>query len=186
VSSALNLHLATVADVPVITQLIELSVRSLQAQDYSLTQMEGALGTVFGVDSQLIADRTYFVAKAAARDGELIAGCGGWSKRRTLFGSDKGFGREDDLLDPVREYAKIRAFFVHPEWARRGIGSLILAACEQAALASGFSGFELGATLTGERLYGARGYKAVERIDVPLVNGASLPIIRMSKVHEIA
>jgi GNAT superfamily N-acetyltransferase len=115
-------------------------------------------------------------------DGEKkIVGCGGWSKRKTLFGSDHGSGREDTLLDPLRDNAKIRAFFVHPEWARRGIGSQILDACETAASEAGFHGFELGATITGERLYRARGYQPIERIEVPLTNGASLPVIRMSK-----
>lgn len=102
-------------------------------------------------------------------------------KRRTLFGSDHRAGREDDLLDPDCDNARIRAFFVHPEWARRGIGSMILHACEGAAIEAGFSSFELGATITGERLYGARGYEAIERIEVPLINGASLPVIRMAK-----
>jgi GNAT superfamily N-acetyltransferase len=134
------------------------------------------LGTVFGVDSQLIADGTYFVVEA----GSIVA-CGGWSKRKTLFGSDRVPGREDDLLDPRLDAAKIRAFFVHPNWARRGIGTRLLEACETAATEAGFRRFELGATLTGEPLYAARGYVPQERVEVPLANGASLPIIRMSK-----
>jgi GNAT superfamily N-acetyltransferase len=162
--------------------LIDLSVRALQADDYSPAQIEGALGTVFGVDSQLIADGTYFVLEARVAGGEKkIVGCGGWSKRKTLFGSDRGSGREDSLLDPRADNAKIRAFFVHPDWARRGIGSKILEACESAARTSGFKGFELGATITGERLYRARGYQVIDRIEAPLANGASLPVIRMWK-----
>jgi len=169
-------------DIPALRALIDLSVRSLQAQDYSPAQIEGALGTAFGVDSQLIADGTYFVLEAIGNGGKkMIAGCGGWSKRKTLFGSDHGSGREDSLLDPLRDYAKIRAFFVHPDMARRGIGSKILETCENAARKAGFHGFELGATITGERLYRVRGYEEIERIEVPLSNGASLPIIRMSK-----
>jgi GNAT superfamily N-acetyltransferase len=177
-----HLRLAIPSDTPDLTALIDLSVRSLQADDYSSAQIEGALGTVFGVDSQLIADGTYFVLEAKCDDGKKkIVGCGGWSKRKTLFGSDHGSGREDTLLDPLRDNAKIRAFFVHPDWARRGIGSQILDACENAAGDAGFRGFELAATITGERLYRARGYQAIERIEVPLANGASLPIVRMSK-----
>jgi GNAT superfamily N-acetyltransferase len=158
--------------------LIELSVRVLQAPDYSAEQMDGALGTVFGVDSQLIADGTYFVVET---ESGILAGCGGWSKRKTLFGSDQAAVREDKLLDPAVDAAKIRAFFVHPDWARRGVGSRILGACEQAAIAAGFQRFELGATLAGERLYRARGYSAVDQIDVPLPNGASMRVIRMTK-----
>ena len=174
----MTLRPARESDIPALATLIEVSVRALQAPDYSPEQREGALGTVFGVDSQLISDGTYFVVEAGS--GEL-AGCGGWSKRKTLFGGDKASVREDNLLDPRTDAAKIRAFFVHPDWARQGIGTRILDACERAALEAGFRRFELGATLTGERLYQVRGYAPVERIDVPLLNGASLPIIRMAK-----
>ena len=173
----LTLRAASDADITALEALIRLSVRILQAGDYSPEQREGALQNVFGVDRQLIADRTYFVVEA----GGALAGCGGWSRRRTLFGSDRRAGREDSLLDPARENARIRAFFVHPDWARRGVGTLLLEACEKAAIEAGFRGFELGATLTGERLYRVRGYRAVERVEVPLANGASLPMIRMEK-----
>jgi len=132
---------------------------------------------VYGVDTQLIADETYFVAEG---DG-VIAGCGGWSKRKTLFGGDHWTNREDSLLDPQLDAAKIRAFFVHPDWARRGIGSMILEACESAAKAAGFRRFEMGATLSGVPLYKARGYMELEPLAVPLANGESLPIIRMGK-----
>jgi N-acetylglutamate synthase-like GNAT family acetyltransferase len=177
-----HIRRAIPADVRAIEALIGLSVRALQTQDYSQAQIEGALGTVFGVDSALIADGTYFVLEAVFDGGEAaIVGCGGWSKRKTLFGADRASHREDGLLDPLRDSAKIRAFFVHPDWARRGIGSKILWACESAAIEAGFRSFELGATLTGERLFRAMGYAATERIEVPLANGASLPIIRMSK-----
>jgi GNAT superfamily N-acetyltransferase len=174
-----NLRRALPEDIPALKVLIALSVRSLQAGDYSPAQIEGALGTIFGVDTQLIADGTYFVIEAGG--GDSIVGCGGWSKRKTLFGSDQRSGREDTLLDSGCDNAKIRAFFVHPDWARRGIGSEILDACESAAMEAGFKGFELGATVTGERLYRARGYEAIERIEVRLANGLALPIIRMSK-----
>lgn len=182
-----HLRVATPADVPVLRKLIAASVRGLQAQDYSREQLEAALETVYGVDSQLIEDRTYFAVEALsskqsrASADALIVGCGGWSKRRTLFGGDVWSGREDTLLDPHREAAKIRAFFVHPEWARHGIGSVILDACESAAKASGFGQLEMGATLTGVPFYRARNYVEVESIQVPLKDGLSLPIIRMAK-----
>ena len=125
----------------------------------------------------MIADATYFVAEM---DGTIVA-CGGWSKRKTLFGADHCAGREDALLDPATDAAKIRAFFVHPDWARRGIGTRVLETCESAAGAAGFRRFEMGATLTGVALYKARGYREVERIGVPLGNGEILPIVRMEK-----
>ncbi len=178
---SLHLRIAVPADSASIAELIGRSVRELQKHDYSPAQIEGALGSVFGVDTQLIADGTYFVLEAANGANTMMVGCGGWSKRRTLFGADGRTGREDGLLDPRRDAAKIRAFFVHPEWARRGIGSRILDACENAAAEAGFRCFELGATVTGERLYAVKGYRMIERIEVPLVNGASLPIIRMGK-----
>jgi GNAT superfamily N-acetyltransferase len=168
---------ATHADVPLLTALIAASVRGLQGHDYSASQRESALASVYGVDTQLIADGTYFVAEV----GTAAVACGGWSKRKTLFGADHCAGREDALLDPAVDSAKIRAFFVHPDWARRGIGTQILEASESAAIAVGFRRFEMGATLTGVPLYQARGYSAVENIEVPLANGEALQIIRMEK-----
>lgn len=173
----LKLRTAVPADVPAMTTLIEASVRGLQAPDYTERQREAALASVYGVDTQLIADQTYFVAEV---DGTMVA-CGGWSKRKTLFGADHCAGREDTNLDPARDAAKIRAFFVHPDWARRGIGIRLLEACESAAMAAGFKKFEMGATLTGVALYKARGYQEVEEIAVPLGSGESLAIIRMEK-----
>jgi GNAT superfamily N-acetyltransferase len=108
-------------------------------------------------------------------------GCGGWSRRKTLFGGDQAAGREPELLEPVTSAAKIRAFFVHPDWVRRGIGTMLLEHCEKAAEAEGFRRFEMGATLTGVPLYRIRGYRELERVEVPLWNGAMLPIVRMSK-----
>jgi GNAT superfamily N-acetyltransferase len=186
------LRLAVPEDVPVLRELIDASVRGLQTQDYTPAQIEGALQTVFGVDSQLIADGTYFVAEAEAhaidRTGpkdppfeRIIVGCGGWSKRKTLYGADHWTGREEELLDPLRDAAKIRAFFIHPDWARRGVGSMILEACENAARSAGFTRYEMGATLTGAKLFGARGYVAVKPISIPLVNGESLAVIHMEK-----
>jgi len=175
---------AVAADIPVLRELIEASVRGLQARDYTPTQLESALKTVYGVDSQLIADGTYFVAEAEEVNVDrepFIAGCGGWSKRKTLYGGDRWTGREDELLDPLCDAAKIRAFFVHPAWARRGIGSKILESCESAARAAGFTRFEMGATLTGVPMYRARGYVELEHLEVPLTNGEALPIVRMAK-----
>jgi N-acetylglutamate synthase-like GNAT family acetyltransferase len=167
-------------DIPALAALIEASVRELQAGDYTTAQREGALSSVYGVDSQLIADGTYFVVESV--DGEpAMAGCGGWSKRRTLYGGDRFAAREDSLLDPRSDPARIRAFFVHPRWARRGIGGMILDACESAAVAAGFTRLEMGATLTGVPFYRAKGYEAIEELTVPLSNGESLPIVRMGK-----
>lgn len=177
----LSLRLATEQDVPALHALIEASVRGLQRNDYTPEQIDGALGTVLGLDTQLVADRTYFIAEARAACARILAGCGGWSKRKTLFGSDRAPVREPELLDPAVDAAKIRAFFIHPDFARRGIGSKILEACEGAARAAGFSRFEMGATLTGVPLYLARGYQVVERIEVPLRNGHALPVVRMVK-----
>jgi GNAT superfamily N-acetyltransferase len=185
----IRIRQAVAADIPILRELIEASVRGLQAQDYTPTQLESALKTVYGVDSQLIADGTYFVAEAEVREAQLrtvkregvIVGCGGWSKRKTLYGGDRWTGREDELLDPLRDAAKIRAFFIHPAWARRGIGSRILETCEAAARATGFTRFEMGATLTGVPMYRARGYVELEHLEVPLANGESLPIVRMAK-----
>ena len=173
----INIRKAVPADVPRLRDIIDASVRGLQANDYSPAQLEGALRSVYGVDSQLIADGTYFTAEIE----DQIVACGGWSKRKTLYGGDQYAGREDSLLDPTRDAAKIRAFFVHPAWARRGIGSMILEACEGAATAAGFTRLEMGATLSGVAFYRAKGYGAVENQAVPLGNGEVLPIVRMEK-----
>jgi GNAT superfamily N-acetyltransferase len=180
-STCVQLRLATNADIAELHKLIEASVRGLMTQGYSLRQLEGALGTYLGVDTQLIADQTYFVAEAEIGAAKIAVGCGGWSKRKTLFGADHRPGREDGLLDPKVDAAKIRAFFIHPDWARQGIGSRILAACEEAATAAGFRQFEMGATLTGIPLYEARGYRALDRIAIALANGESLTVVRMAK-----
>jgi len=173
-----TLRLASDADVPALAALIPLSVRTLQAAHYSPAQMDAALGPVFGVDRQLIRDGTYFVAIAA--DGTLV-GAGGWSQRQSLFGGDAARAGEDALLDPRREAARVRAFFVHPDWARRGIGGAILAACEAALAAAGFRRAELVATLAGEPLYARGGYGAVRRYAIDLPGGLTLPVVAMAK-----
>lgn len=132
---------------------------------------------VMGLDTQLIADGTYFVLE---RDG-AIAGCGGWSRRATLFGGNHTAGRDARLLDPATEAARIRAMYTAPAFVRQGVGRRILALCEAAARAEGFTRAELGATAGGEPLYRACGYVAIERLEVPTPNGVTVPIIRMRK-----
>jgi len=177
----IQIRQAVPADIPVLQELIRVSVLELQANDYSAEQLELALQHVFGVDTQLIADGTYFVAEVQGGEEPVVAGCGGWSRRKTLYGSDHCAGREDALLDPEQDAAKIRAFFIHPAWVRRGIGSKILEVCEAAAASAGFRRLEMGATLTGVPLYRARGYVDGELRQVPLAPGVSLPIVHMEK-----
>jgi GNAT superfamily N-acetyltransferase len=266
-----TLRLATEDDIPALHALIEASVRGLmtgvpsdrsssqgwktgvpsdrsssqgwKTGDYTQPQIEGALGTVLGLDTQLIKDRTYYVAEPTgfvadsgrvehapeekeingepisesfvpgrdlsradkdpniacalapakanpasdpkqapqSRTHPTLAGCGGWSKRKTLFGADRGPGREPDLLDPTTDAAKVRAIFVHPAFARQGLGSLILATVEKAAYDAGFRKYEMGSTLTGYPLYRLKGYIEVERIEVPLHNGESVQVVKMTK-----
>lgn len=176
-SATWPLRLAVERDVPALAALIPVSVRTLQAPYYSSAQLETALGTVFGVDRQLIRDGTYFVAEA---DREIV-GCGGWSKRRSLYGGDDGRLAEDPLLDPGFDAARVRAFFVHPAWARRGIGRSLMTACEHAIVAAGFRSVDIVATLAGEPLYASFGYAAVERYDIAMSDGLRLPVVRMNK-----
>jgi GNAT superfamily N-acetyltransferase len=174
-----HLRVATTEDVAEIRRLIDASVRGLQAEDYSAAQIDGALATVFTVDSQLIADQSYFVA--FAESGEL-AGCGGWSFRKTLYGGDHQIEKiAPERLDPAVDAAKVRAIFVHPKFARMGLGSLILAAAENAAIEHGFSRFEMGSTLTGVTLYSLKGYREVSRVLVPVGAGEEIEVVRMVK-----
>ncbi|MBZ5613134.1 MAG: GNAT family N-acetyltransferase [Acidobacteriia bacterium] len=178
----IRIRLAEAGDISRLQELIQASVRGLQAGDYTAAQLENALRTVYGVDTQLISDGTYFAAEETESSGDaLLVGCGGWSKRKTLYGGDQWKGREDSLLDPAKDAAKIRAFFVHPAWVRRGIGGMILEACEAAAEAAGFRRLEMGATLTGIPFYRAKGYLELEAEEVTLGNGLTLPIVRMGK-----
>lgn len=176
--SLITLRLATSQDIPAIETLIHQSVRALSVDYYSPAQIESALTNVFGVDTQLIADQTYFVAEA----GSQIVGGGGWSKRNTLFGGDQAKSTETDaLLIPGEHPAKLRAFYVHPAWSRRGIGKLITKACETAARSAGFTSVELIATLPGQPLYEANGYEIVSPFEIGLPAGLSLPAFRMAK-----
>lgn len=178
--SEIVLRVATAADLPSLRELIPASVRALGRDHYTPEQIESAIRHVFGVDTQLVADGTYFVAEV----GDAIAGCGGWSRRRTLFGGDQMKSGPDPLLDPAREPARIRAFFVRPEHARRGVGSRLMDACMRAARADGFRALALAATLPGEPLYRAFGFEASERIDTLLPDGVTVPFILMSRPIE--
>lgn len=171
-----SLRKAVMADAPSIDRLIGVSVRGL-SPGYTTVQIEAALGTAFGLDRTLIADGTYFIAEAASD----IVGCGGWSRRRTLFGGDRQPGRQSELLDPARDAARIRAFFVRPDWARRGIGRAILVRCEDEALQNGFTSAELVATLAGRELYGALGYMGTAPFEHPLTDDVSIRFIAMRK-----
>jgi len=173
-----QLRTATHGDRAALQTLIARSARALGARDYRPEQIEAALQGAFGVDSQLIDDGTYFVAET--RDGELI-GCGGWSRRRTLFGGDSHAERNAAELDPHTDAARIRAFFVDPGHARQGIGRALLERCESEARARGFSRFELMGTLTGVRLYQALGYVAGELMHYPVAPGVTIEFVPMRK-----
>lgn len=172
-----QLRLASPVDVPLLRALIAESARTLSATDYTPEQIEAALEGAWGVDTQLIRDGTYFVAEA---EGQLV-GCGGWSFRQTLFGGDAQVGREPARLNPQRDSARIRAFFVRPDWARRGIGSALLERCEQEARQHGFKAAALVATLPGQRLYAAFGYVAGPAISHALTGGLRIQFVPMHK-----
>lgn len=179
--AAINLRLATLEDIPGLERLINDSVRALSVDYYTPSQIESALTNVFGVDTQLIVDKTYFVVEAAGS----LAGAGGWSKRKTLFGGDQAKAEADPLLLPGKDAARLRAFYVHPDWSRRGIGRLITQACESAARDAGFTQLELIATLPGQPLYEANGYRVVSPFEIPLPDNLSLPAFRMMKDLEV-
>jgi GNAT superfamily N-acetyltransferase len=131
---------------------------------------------IIGLDRQLIDDGTYYVVES---DGEIV-GCGGWSRRATVYGGDHSAGRDAALLDPARDPARIRAMYKHPDHARRGVGRLVLSLCEKAALAEGFTRLELMATLAGAPLYRAAGFEPIEET-VDATGGAGVPLVRMAK-----
>jgi GNAT superfamily N-acetyltransferase len=169
-------RLAQPSDMPALQALMTASIRQLLPQFLTPEKVEASFA-VMGVDSQLIEDRTYFILE---EDG-VMAGCGGWSRRATLFGHSHTAGRDSRLLDPKSEPARIRAMYTAPAFVRRGVGRRILALCEAAARAEGFTRAELGATAGGEPLYRACGYSEIERLEVPTPNGVSVPITRMGK-----
>lgn len=170
-------RLATTGDVPAIEALIAESARALSAGFYTPEQVEAALAHVFGVDTQLVADGTYYVIDAPAGP----AAAGGWSARRTLFGGDQAKRGEDDRLDPATDAARIRAFFVHPRWARQGLARRLYGECARAAWTAGFRRFELMATRPGEPLYAAIGFTVAERVSIALPGGIVVPFARMTR-----
>jgi GNAT superfamily N-acetyltransferase len=175
-----TLRTATLADRAKLEGLIARSIRQLGAGDYSTAQIEAALKGAFGVDTQLIADGTYFVVEAQG----CLVGCGGWSYRRTLFGGDTQARRDAGELDPAVDAARIRAFFVDPQAARSGIGRALLAHCEEAAVRRGFHSFELMATLPGVRLYAACGYVAQVEVQHPLTAEIAIRFLQMKKAMQ--
>jgi GNAT superfamily N-acetyltransferase len=170
-------RLCRLEDSPALEQLIQMSVHRLQAHWYSEAQRNAALGLVFGVDRQLIEDKSFYVVQF----GEQLLGCGGWSRRKSLFGGDKARAAPDPELNPATDPARVRAFFVHPDWARRGIARSLLGACETALIHAGFRRAELVATLAGEPFYSRCGYRSIERYEVQLSDDLRLPVIRMEK-----
>ncbi len=172
----LRLRKAIAADVPELQALIARSARGLSRDDYRPAQIEGALRGAFGVDSQLLADETYFIVE---EDGYCV-GCGGWSYRSTLFGGDARAGRDASVLEKTQP-AKIRAFFVDPANARRGIGTLLLEHCEAQARAHGYTQVELMATLPGVKLYAARGYVGLPMVTFEVGGGEVIEFVPMRK-----
>jgi len=173
----MRLRAAAEGDVPALQDLIARSARELSVGFYTPEQAEAAIRYVFGVDSQLLADQTYLLIE---EEGEIVA-CGGWSRRRTLFGGDQAKSGPDPLLDPAAEPARIRAFFVEPRMARRGLGRKLLEVCEEAARAAGFRALELVSTLPGEPLYRACGFAELERFTLELPGGVCVPVVRMRR-----
>lgn len=173
----MQLRIAEPPDIPALAELIALSGRALSVGYYTPEQADAITRHVFGVDTQLIEDRTYLAIEVDHR----IVACGGWSKRRTLFGGDQTKVGPDPLLDPATEPARIRAFFVHPDMARRGLGRQLMAACTTASKQAGFRALELAATMPGEPLYLASGFVVLERFNVDLPGGIRVPLSRMRR-----
>ena len=168
---------ATLSDREAIKELIAASARYLSREHYNDKQIDAAIATVFGVDTDLIEDGTYFVAESDA----MLVGCGGWSRRKTLFGGDQYASRDAGYLDPESEPAKIRAFFIHPEHARKGIARAILSRCESEARAQGFHALELMATLPGVEFYKSCGFSAEGTFDLDLTRNVKLELVPMRK-----
>lgn len=173
-----KLRLAERRDIPALTELIAASVRVLSRGFYTEAQAESALRFVFGVDSQLIADRTYYVIE----DDIGLAAAGGWSRRLHLYGGDQAKGTEDPLVDPAREPARIRAFFVAPRAARRGMARRLYDECVAAASEHGFTRLELVATMPGVPLYRALGFEMGEEYSLSLPDGTQLPVVQMRRL----
>jgi GNAT superfamily N-acetyltransferase len=171
------IRLAKMNDREAISKLIAASARRLSREHYNDAQIEAAIATVFGVDSDLIEDGTYFVAETS----EGLIGCGGWSRRKTLFGGDQFSARDAGYLDPRSEPAKIRAFFIHPAHARKGVGRAILSRCETEAQAQGFRALELMATLPGIAFYESCGFAKIGNYDLELTVDVKLELVPMRK-----
>jgi GNAT superfamily N-acetyltransferase len=176
VAAHLSHRLATLAELPELRALMDASIRTLIGAYLDPVRVDASF-EIMGVDTQLIEDGTYFVVECEGR----IAGCGGWSRRATLFGGDHSEGRDSRLLDPATEPARVRAMYTHPDFARRGIGRLVLSLCEAAAAREGFRSLELVATVAGEPLYRACGFSIVERIEVSSSKAVTVPFARMTK-----
>ncbi len=174
---AFTIRVAQLDELEQLEHLIPLSVRGLSQTFYTAQQIEEGISEIFGVDTQLIHDGTYYVVEM---DGQIVA-CGGWSKRKTTYGADKMKAAADNLLDPSKDAARIRAFFVHPAWSRRGIGKGLLERCAADALSAGFSEAFLVATLPGEQLYQRYGFEVIRRYDHLLRSGEKFPIVDMKK-----
>jgi len=173
-------RLATLEDVPRLTAVMDASISELQRGFLEDDQIE-ASRAVMGIDTQLIEDGTYFVIETP--DGD-VAGCGGWSRRATMYGNDHSPGRDTKLLDPAVDAARVRAMYTNPQYARRGVGRLVLSLCEEAAALEGFTRLELVGTLSGEPLYSAYGFTPFERIEVS-VSDVSVPAVRMQKAIDL-
>ena len=171
------IRLASNTDIPPLQKLIAASVRGLSEGYYSAKQIESSIKYIFGIDTQLLIDGTYYVIEA----NNTIAACGGWSKRKTLYGGDQHKSTTDPLLNPNTDAARIRAFFVDPAWARQGIGKMLIKHCENEAMNNGFTAMELGATLPGEPLYKAMGYNSILNVIVDMPDGEKFEVIKMRK-----
>lgn len=168
-------RIATPEDLPVLEAVKDAAIAELQQGFLSPAEIESSRA-IMGIDSQLIADRTYYVVL----DDGAVAGCGGWSRRATLYGGDHTTGRDPELLDPAVDAARVRAMYTHPAFARRGVGRLILSLCQRAAEEEGFARLELMGTMAGEPLYTAYGFVPVERITDDR-GGVAVPLVRMAK-----
>jgi GNAT superfamily N-acetyltransferase len=173
-------RVATEADVRAIEDLMKASIAG-NMKEFLTGEEIAATQESMGLDTTLISDRTYFVVETVEDGTAIMVGCGGWSRRRTLYGGDHTAGRDDSYADPATDAARIRAMFTRPGWTRQGIGSLLLRLGEDAARAAGFTAIELGATLSGEPLYRARGYVEVDRQTLTGANGSPSVVIVMRK-----
>jgi GNAT superfamily N-acetyltransferase len=173
-------RIAGKADIPAIRDLMGAAIRENMKPFLTAAEIDAALETM-GLDTTLIDDGTYFLVEREADGADILVGCGGWGRRKTLYGGDHTAGRDDSFSNPATDAARIRAMYTHPAWTRRGVGAFLLSLGEDAARGAGFRTIELGSTLAGEPLYRARGYQEIERITKIAANGGENTIIRMGK-----